>query len=360
MLINNTEINNFCDENPSFDLEGFFLFFIRIINTFKNQSINDDTNDSFKTNKKIQDFLENLEVKFCDSLKNDLISEILKNTFLGENSVSKALVDTVKNTPNDYITRQLDNISKIQECELSSRKEIQENISNIDSNLNSYLEKMKISKGIMTETKFEILLENGLQGYEIYRIPSIFQKANMDFRIKKEDKPDILVDIKDYKRTVPKDEIIKFENDILLSGNHGILVSPFSNISGKINFQLSIINGCIGIYISNIGLNISEIIYAIQVIYCIDSILTTQSGVFSLSKEILDKINTNLNEYTIRVTSIKNHLTLALSDCNSLCLDNIRMYLELKSENLHICSKCSREFKNARGLGSHKKSCLKK
>jgi hypothetical protein len=461
LIITNPKIVTFCNINKSFDVDKFLLLAIDLIEPF----LKPPDYDVYDIEKKMENNFEKIEGKLS-ALFDEKINQMIRDTFVGENSISKVLVDTVSNTSNPIIVAKLSDISanqvhgnlKLNELEkkiqtvaneptnpaihaqlahisnnqtcthskitnlekivydsnhspsviitsklndiysnqqntnnrindlektvinvkntpdlaISSKlneistcqqnynykfSELDQKISNMDNNLNGYLEKMKIQKGIVTERKFELLLEQALPGFIIDKVPSMNQRGRMDLNIKKQNKPDILIDLKDYSNTVPLTEILKFENDIIVSSNHGILVSPYSNISGKINFQLSIINGKIAIYLSNIGLDASDIVKSIQVIHFLHDFLSEKEDGIHLSKAMIDVVNNTINENAVRISNIKTHLTLAIGECNNIMFDTIKNLLSLKSETIFQCQKCDRIFENSRSLGSHKRYC---
>jgi hypothetical protein len=70
-----------------------------------------------------------------------------------------------------------------------------------------------------------------------------------------------------------------------------------------------------------------------------------------------------LNESQTRVKSIKNHLSLALEQCDNILFDSIKKKLGIKSEQQATekgnfnCTLCNRNFSTQRGINIHDKSC---
>lgn len=424
VLTTNQRIIQFCKTHKNFDVDKILLMTIDMIQPFLSATeyrIDDIQNKMDLNNQKLQ---QNLGALFEQNM-----NKMFKESFVGENSITRVIVENVKNTTNPVLNAQLNNITnnqintqnkinqlektiyeggrtetdpvvnahlntitthqintqnKINQLEktvcdstrsdpaisnklneISSNQQntdykiqqLQKIVSGMDNNLNAYLEKMKIQKGIVTETKFQLLLEHALPGSIIERVPSMNQKGRMDINIRRPNQPDVLIDLKDYSNTVPASEVLKFENDIIVSSNHGILVSPYSNISGKINFQLSIINGKIAIYLSNLGLDATDIVKAIQVIYFLNGFLEEKQDGIHLTTAMVDIINTSINENTHRVANIKSHLNLALTECNNLLFNTIKTVLSLKSQTFYVCEKCDKTFDTARSLGGHKRFC---
>lgn len=211
------------------------------------------------TKKESEDIKSDLKLKLYelqDNLKTIEIHELKPNERINEiyynqKEATNALVDikeSLKNNYNNnennkinelYYTQQVsqDVLTNIQE-KLKPFDTLSEQISNnlkdsiipmaaniqeINVNLKEYLEKLKnpSKRGSNTEKIFTQLLENIFPKSEIIQVASRDQKGRMDINLITFDKQPILFDLKDYKTTVPKGEIEKFERDILLSNKHG-------------------------------------------------------------------------------------------------------------------------------------------
>jgi hypothetical protein len=388
MIISNEKILNFCERHPEFNVEKCLLFYITSFeNVFTNispSSVSDMFADLvrkevnqiktlmeenvrvFVTEDAMKSHVTDIKDMFFENVKSQMtatnflhntVNEMIKDTFTGENSVSKVLSESCRQSVKETTSEVLTEIASNQRVFDSKVTQVSENVDKISTDFSDYLEKMKISKGIVTERKFHLLLESSLPGFTIERTASSQQKGRADITVSHIGKPTILIDTKDYTGSVPKAEVIKFENDMLLSANHGILVSPFSNISGKLPFQLSIISGKVAIYISNCGLDVSDVIKAINVIYEVSSLLHSSSDGQILDSAQLQSINNLIISNEARISSLKNHLSLALTDCNGLLFDGIKTILSLKSTSNFTCSQCNVTFQSARSLGGHKKGC---
>lgn len=373
ITIENPEIISFCESHPDFDLEKCLLFHINLIKDYI-KADKQDTPLSIMTRlisqsmKIIEKSNENLKVSLEEKIaamttqtqKDQQLdmNEIIRTTFLGEDSISGLLVDSVKNTTNVILSEKMSELINGQQNTKDRLLSIDNTVSKVKGDLTNYLEKMKINRGIGTETKFHILLENALPSYVINRVPSKLQKGNMDIVILNEAKgTKILLDLKDYTRTIPATEVDKFEKDMILAGNDGVLLSPFSNISGKVNFQLSTIGGRIAIYLSNTGLDTADVVKAIQVIEHIKDLNLLKSGV-TITDEVLSKISSSILSSERRLGNIKNHLKLAMQELDAEMFSEIKNALKLKSEAIFKCPVCGDEsFVSARSLGAHKRFC---
>jgi hypothetical protein len=343
--ITNPDIIIFCKKHPFFSIEKLVLNFMSSVCDFGKKG--DD--DTVSLN-----ILENMLFKCVNNINE-------KNKI----TISENFENVVKYVPNDIIHNQLNDINKTQVIESTNMEKLKENVNDISIVLNNYIDKMRISsvKGSITETKYSILLESALPKHTITRVASRNQKGRMDLVISKVGKPDILLDLKDYKSSVPKVEIEKFESDILLSNNHGIMVSPFSKISGKGNYEITVLNNKIGMYIHNNGIDIMDIQNGINIIYDINKIIEKNDNTIPIDFHRIQEINILLNESQTRVKSIKNHLSLALEQCDNILFDSIKKKLGIKSEQQATekgnfnCTLCNRNFSTQRGINIHDKSC---
>ena len=236
----------------------------------------------------------------------------------------------------------------------------------LSSNFNKYFDRMKnpSSRGHETETQLKIMLELAFPRHEVKTVASSQQKGRMDLNLVMEGKPTILIDSKDYKGTVPKTEVEKFERDIMISNNHGILFAPYGGIYNKDNFQICKYQNRLGVYVCNTGLSVTDIKNAVQVIYDLHDSMIAQSPDNStiLSSEDVDKLNTVIGENIEKLKTVKNHLQLAIHQCDMVMFDRIKQIVGIQgkdNEKITNCSICFKEFPNAKSLGSHKRHCKK-
>lgn len=363
--ISNFKIIKFLDKNPDFDWEQIILIHIETIKKHCKVKCNEDCLSEkidLKFKEGIDEFIKHgfvigKERNQETELRNDLSLKEFELVMNFENQkIQQGINDTQRSIHETQMLLTSQNIPKIHETQIRQEYTLLQ-IEKVTDEMSKYLERMKISKGNTTENKFELLLENGLQGFTVEKIPSIKQRGQMDFRIQHEGKPDILLDIKDYTKAVPKAEVSKFEKDVLLSGHHGILLSPHASISGKHNFQINTVKDKVVVYISNTSVDISDIIKAIRVIYYIDDKISSTGKI--LSTEDISSLNKSINEIESRLDSIKVHLNLAISDLNKCSMDSIKVILELSSKREFKCEKCNADFTSGRILTKHEKICKK-
>ena len=78
----------------------------------------------------------------------------------------------------------------------------------------------------------------GSGGREHALAKGLKQSASCDFLLKRENKPTILFENKDYSRNANPEEVKKFIRDINERNQHGIFLSQNSGITTKHNFQI--------------------------------------------------------------------------------------------------------------------------
>lgn len=330
MIITNPEILEYCEENPLFDIEDFLVNVIRTFRTVKEQ--------------------ENVEQVFTDDLtafKESLIQDIKGlSTTIDNDSVEK-----ISNVMIPLVSNKLDSFSYIFN---QNNVELKNNIEQIK---NYILKFENQSKGIQTEIALKNLLEKEYPTCEIVHVASRDQKGKTDINIIQEGFPKVLLDSKNYKNTVPRKEVEKFERDLLESGDHGILYAPFSGIYNKRHFQINMINSSISIYLSNCGMNVIDIKNAIEIIYFLDDYLKKKDSGIKLSSNTLLQINNLLSKQIEQIKNIREHLMDSLKICDVSILNDIKGLLTLTDTKTNTCTRCNKTFKTAKPYTNHIAKC---
>jgi hypothetical protein len=330
IYITNKEILDYCSENPQFDLENVLLCLVR----------------AFKSNP--NEFSTSLLSDNLIGFKNELIREIRNlPTVIDEKSITD-----VSNVITPLVSSKLDSFS------YSFNKNHTEICSTMQE-LRGVLTKVATpaKKGLDTEVDLKLLLEKEFPLCEIVHVGSRDQKGKADINILQENFPTIIIDSKNYNSTVPRREVEKFERDLLISGDHGILFSPFSGIYNRRNFQISLINTSISVYISNTGMCISDIRNAIEIIYFMDNLLKTDKSI-SFSKDTINLVNELLNKQYESTRKIREHLLTSLKICDTVFLDDIKNLLKFTDNKKNECGKCGKVFKTVKPYENHIQKCI--
>jgi hypothetical protein len=312
------------------------------------------TNDTYKltenvNNKDAQtDFLINIENKLSTVIHN--IQQPLYSTLSASEERLSNSINNIKDTTIASVNTQ-DKLFK---------------------ELEGFLGKYKSSthKGKFGEEQLSSLLNSLYTNAEITNTTG--QKAAGDFLIKRVDKPDIMVETKNYTDNIPKEEISKFIRDIEMLNISGIFISQHSGIAFKQNFQIDINNGNVLVYIQHCDYDPDKIRLAVDIIDNLSSKLkdiNTHDENINISKDIIDGINDDYRLFILNKESLHTVLRDFTKRMNTqiddLTMPNLDRYLEPKyayvKDRVFKCDLCN-EFigKNKQALSSHKRGCKKK
>ena len=192
-----------------------------------------------------------------------------------------------------------------------------------------------------------------------------------DVILKKAGKPDILFDTKDYKTSVPTDQIDKITRDMRNNECHGILVSHHSGISTKKDMYIGEDNRRIIVCIHYCNYSAEKIAMAINTIYHLDKQLKSLNitNGSTISDDILEKINT---EYKVMaqqketiIRELKENTDTTIKSITNMNISTLSSYLNEKYQNTnpleYICTICNNfSGKNAKSLSAHQGVCKKR
>jgi hypothetical protein len=119
-------------------------------------------------------------------------------------------------------------------------------------------------KGNYGQNMLEGVLNSAYPSAEIVNTSGL--KASGDFMLKRESKPTIMVENKDYKSNVNADEVKKFVRDVNEQQTHGIFLSQASGITSKNNYHIDICEGKVLVYVHNVEYNPDIIKSAVNII----------------------------------------------------------------------------------------------
>jgi hypothetical protein len=193
-----------------------------------------------------------------------------------------------------------------------------------------------------------------------------------DFLIERSNNTSIMIENKDYKNNVPKDEIEKFIRDIEHQGCNGILVSQQSGIARKKNFQIDIHNRNIIVFIHVLNYDFDKIRLATETIDHLSKVLNSYSdntNELKLSSETLKEINKEYLAFITQKTglsdSLKKHnkdMTKLISELQFPELSNmLSQHFSSTEETIFKCEYCKiKVFKNSKALAKHIQTCKPK
>lgn len=224
-------------------------------------------------------------------------------------------------------------------------------------------------KGKRGENKLEPLLSQILPEANI--INSSGSAESGDFIIERPNKPNVLIDTKDYNTSVPKKEVDKIIRDIERRKCCGILLSQNSGIALKYDFEINVHNNFIVVFLHNVKYNEERIYLAIQIIDMLYPIVQQNANMEheSISSEQLNAINKEFQEIISQkrkvIEQIEQHNKEIIKSISKLDMPTLSSLLTAKfsqSEKLtYVCDICNDySGKNSRSLAAHKRGCAKK
>ena len=299
--------------------------------------------------KNLSEFYSNIDINnkthlttLLDSF-NEKIQNINQRSI---NDLDKRIIDTVASLNNNVINS-IQNHTQI--------NRIQETLMILNNNFTSNSSR----KGAMTE---QILYKNLLS---VFPDSDLINSSNVphsgDIQIKKDGRPDILIDSKHFESTnVPKCDLEKFQSDCKLNNCSGILACSFSGIANKKHFEIDIVDGRIYIYISNHQFDSNLFQLAVRVIYGIHSIIKEhKTDNIMLERQLFERLKV---EFTYFNQTLQTHLDAIRTSINSISqlsltqLDNFFKRSNFSNElKKFSCTFCSTGFSSAKAMTKHMK-----
>jgi hypothetical protein len=313
-------------------------------------------NIAIETNK-ITDNIENKE------LHNEIILNIENKLAVAIQNIQHPIHSTLT-ASEERITSNINTIKEnTQNAVVSQNK--------LFGELEGFLGKYKSSthKGKFGEEQLSSVLNSMYNSAEI--INTTGQKASGDFIMKRVDKPDIMIENKEYNYNIPKEEISKFIRDIEHLNVSGIFISQHSGIAFKQNYQIDINKGNVLIYIQHCDYDPEKIRLAVDIIESITYKLKDFdiNDDINLSKDTLDSINDDYRSFIANKSSLYTILRDFTKRMNTqiddLNIPNLDKYLASKyayvKESCFTCDLCG-EFsgKSRQSLSAHQRACKKK
>lgn len=253
--------------------------------------------------------------------------------------------------------------------QLSTISEQAKHIENIQHQLNTLLNKFNNSsqKGRISENLLGSVLTRAFPSAEI--IDNASDPHSCDFRIKRKDKFDILIENKTYTRNVDKDEVAKFLDDIEKNNCCGILLSQESGICNKDNWQIDIHNGNVVVYVHNVSYDSDTIQLAVQIIDHLYQKLvdnSIQEGTFGISQDTLLSLNSEFQVFIKQrdniINFIRNFQRDATNKLKELQLPQFQAFLSGHFSSPDVpkmfsCKFCEFSGESKHAVSGHLRSC---
>jgi hypothetical protein len=237
------------------------------------------------------------------------------------------------------------------------------------SELGEFLGKYRSSsqfKGQCSENMLETVLNKMFPTADVANTTAA--KASGDFIIKREDKPVIMIENKNYERNVNMDEVKKFLRDVTDVRCSGIMMSQFSGIASKPNGFIELHDSNVLVYLHNVDYSPEKIKMAVDVIDNLSSKLETiasheeQTGIV-IRKDVLDRINEQFQYFIAQKDALLNTMKEShkkmIFQVEEMKLPDLSAFLNDKYASIQnqqfVCDACNLSFTNRRSLASHKK-----
>ncbi len=297
--------------------------------------------NAFLSTSKIETLINNFEIKY-ESLISGIHQPILQVISLNDEKINK-------------------NINKQQETQ-------EKMLLNLDEFLNKYKNNSSL-KGKYSENHLHKVLVHMFPTSEI--IDTSKQPHFCDILLKRENKPDILFENKDYADNVSSDEIRKFAFDCEKQKTNGIMLSQNTGIIGKPNYHIDIVKNKALVYIHNVDYSSNKIQIAIDIIDALTNKLKefdeesedASDNENIISQEVLLEINNEMNKFATHketiINIIKDSQKRIIDEVKILSIPSLDKYLFSKfgsSKTTYPCKICNLFIGNCeRSLRSHQK-----
>ncbi|KAI8832851.1 hypothetical protein BJ741DRAFT_691879 [Chytriomyces cf. hyalinus JEL632] len=277
-LMDARKIEDFCQANPDFAPGAVLLAFIDTHTRLVNVSESSMTEQALESGIQavIQDTLHELLVEMTDPERltkavSSSLADLLDQHLRG-------FADQLRQEKHPAVTHaaNVDRVCQDIKLELGRVHDRLEQLNTVTgkqgSSLREYLARMNNNssiKGKVTERKTQALLQNAFPTAMVTAVPSNLQQGRCDLELERENKRRIVVECKDYDNIVPRAEIEKFEQDVLLTAGQadGIMFAPFSTlVFGRKNMEIRSVGASFAIFVYGTGISHAELESAVQML----------------------------------------------------------------------------------------------
>jgi hypothetical protein len=236
----------------------------------------------------------------------------------------------------------------------------------LHAQLGGFLQSMHSSqtKGQVSEKQLGVLLVDLFPSAEI--VNTTGHTAAGDFLVKREGKPDLLVENKTYTRNVDRVEVDKFVRDVLLRRCCGLFLSQRTGIVGKDDFEIDVQDGHVFLYAHAVDMDPGRIRAAVTIIDSLSARLAAivetegETGI-AVPRPVLDDINAQYRAFEKRrsdlLAAVKEHSKTMLALVGAMELPALTAYLSgsylAERSDVAKCSVCGLVCAGNRGLVTH-------
>ena len=239
----------------------------------------------------------------------------------------------------------------------------QQSVTDLLGKMNNSSHKGKISENLLFS-----ILQNLYPSANVEFVGTT--KETGDFILERKNKPKVLIENKDYSRSVPTEEILKFIRDCEIQSCSGLFISN-SGICGKESYEVQVNNGEVLVYIQFCNNDSDKVKIGIDIIDHFKEMLDNlnKDDNEEISKEVVKEIN---DEYKLwasnRATMLKTikefHESMK-KQLDAMSIPTLEKYLSTRfspvstGSTMMICEHCGYSCKNKQALSAHRRGCLK-
>lgn len=239
----------------------------------------------------------------------------------------------------------------------------QQSVTDLLGKMNNSSHKGKISENLLFS-----ILQNLYPSANVEFVGTT--KETGDFILERKNKPKILIENKDYSRSVPTEEIFKFIRDCEIQKCSGLFISN-SGICGKDSYEVQVNDGEVLVYIQFCNNDSDKVKIGIDIIDHFKEMLDNlnKDDNEEISKEVVKEIN---DEYKLwasnRATMLKTikefHESMK-KQLDAMSIPSLEKYLSTRfspvstGTTMMHCEHCGYSCKNRQALSAHRRGCLK-
>lgn len=241
----------------------------------------------------------------------------------------------------------------------------------LNTSVNSLLHKFEnsSSKGQLSENLLFNVLGDLYPTAEVVQVGQT--KETGDIMLRRNDRPTVLVENKDWTRPVPQNEVSKFIRDVEIQRCSGIFLSQNGGITCRENFEVEIINGRVLVYVHEVRNDPVLIKMAVDVIDRVEPALSEVTSIGELGteetipKELVKQLNVELAAFVESklaiVTSAKTFQKTLLKQLDELRMPALEEYLGARFSTItnagYKCEFCDYAHPTKQGRAAHMRGC---
>lgn len=364
VITKNSKLSDFFSQLTSEETE---IFLVKSVDFFQCDVSGKNSDQLLANILKLQNDLTNLKEDKLKSLSYEISQSIQKNSSELENSIRNENRNVISDVVKD-IKALIDESDKhdlnavenlVRDTKESLLKEFSDTKFGVDSIANVFLNKSSL-KGRISENAMEILLSQRFPSCIIKRTSGSSKSGDFILKDPLTNKPDILIENKEYDKNVKTDEVVKFVRDTKEQSISGIMLSHNSGIAGKHNFDIEFQDKNVLVYIHNANYDIGKVTLAMDVIYSLTEFLKECDNDAIITSNDINDIQRDYIQFVKTRNDIVSSMKLSIKKVESLDISSLREILQRYSRKFngefgHTCDICGLNYPTQQSLSAHKR-----